>query len=276
MDRAAIRRPLTPTKGGNESSTKPESDISNSDTDTEDGEAGASKIFSDLYNPKDFEQLDVPADIKELFQYIVRYTPQKVDIEYRLQPFIPDYIPAVGDIDAFLKVVPPLPPLMNDDLVQHMATLGLTVLDEPCLQQTDPALLHMKLCSVSTGQALSNKPGPPPSIARSSKDIDRWLTEIQTIHNSRAAQQQQHGSSAVQTAVGDIDLLMSEWPPELEKAFENIGFPSAQLDCSVAYYVEVMCTLLDIPLPRQGSMSQADYINALHTVFTLFTAIRNN
>ena len=33
------------------------------------------------------------------------YTPQVVELENKLKPFIPDYIPAVGDIDAFLKVL---------------------------------------------------------------------------------------------------------------------------------------------------------------------------
>lgn len=33
-----------------------------------------------------------------------RYTPKTIEIEHKLQPFIPDFIPAVGDIDAFLKV----------------------------------------------------------------------------------------------------------------------------------------------------------------------------
>lgn len=33
-----------------------------------------------------------------------RYTPQAIDLEHKLKPFNPDFIPAVGDIDAFLKV----------------------------------------------------------------------------------------------------------------------------------------------------------------------------
>ncbi len=33
-----------------------------------------------------------------------RYTPQVVDIQHKMKPFIPDYIPCVGDIDAMLKV----------------------------------------------------------------------------------------------------------------------------------------------------------------------------
>ncbi len=33
-----------------------------------------------------------------------RYTPQTIELEHKLKPFIPDFIPAVGDIDAFIKV----------------------------------------------------------------------------------------------------------------------------------------------------------------------------
>ena len=32
-----------------------------------------------------------------------RYKPQQIELETKLKPFIPDYIPSVGDIDAFLK-----------------------------------------------------------------------------------------------------------------------------------------------------------------------------
>ncbi|KAJ1556058.1 Intraflagellar transport protein 46 [Cladochytrium tenue] len=49
-------------------------------------------------------------DVKDLFQYIQRYRPQDVELEPELKPFIPEYIPAIGDIDAFIKfhVVRPL------------------------------------------------------------------------------------------------------------------------------------------------------------------------
>lgn len=38
-----------------------------------------------------------------------RYTPQAIELDHKLKPFIPDYIPAVGDIDAFIKVSSCLP-----------------------------------------------------------------------------------------------------------------------------------------------------------------------
>lgn len=35
------------------------------------------------------------------------YSPESIELDHCLKPFIPDYIPAVGDIDAFLKVRTP-------------------------------------------------------------------------------------------------------------------------------------------------------------------------
>ena len=42
--------------------------------------------------------------VREVFGYISKYRAQTVMLDYKLKPFIPDFIPAVGDIDAFLKV----------------------------------------------------------------------------------------------------------------------------------------------------------------------------
>ena len=64
--------------------------------------------FCRAYDPAEYENLPVSSEIKELFQYITRYTPQTIELEHKLKPFIPDYIPAVGDIDAFIKVTLPL------------------------------------------------------------------------------------------------------------------------------------------------------------------------
>ena len=62
-----------------------------------------------------------------------------MEIEAKLKPFIPDMIPAVGDIDAFIKVDRP------DNLPE---TLGLVLVDEPSLQQSDPSVLDLRLRSI--------------------------------------------------------------------------------------------------------------------------------
>lgn len=59
------------------------------------------------YDPKDMEHLQVSAEIRELFQYIQRYKPQDIELESKIKCFIPDYVPSVGQIDAFLKVPRP-------------------------------------------------------------------------------------------------------------------------------------------------------------------------
>ena len=51
--------------------------------------------------------LQVSAEVKELFQYIGRFKPNKVELDTHLKCFIPDYIPAVGEIDSFIKVPRP-------------------------------------------------------------------------------------------------------------------------------------------------------------------------
>ena len=87
------------------------------------------------YNANQFVNLPVSNEIKELFEYITRYKPQKIDLETKIKPFIPDYIPAVGEVDAFLKM--PKPDGTKEDL-------GITVLDEPSLNHEDKTVLELK------------------------------------------------------------------------------------------------------------------------------------
>lgn len=58
---------------------------------------------------------------------------------------MPDFIPAVGDIDAFIKVIPPDVTITGKPYESDQSHLGLSVLDEPAAQQSDPALLHLQL-----------------------------------------------------------------------------------------------------------------------------------
>ena len=64
-------------------------------------------FFFRAYDPADYSHLNVSAEIKDLFQYIGRYKAHAVDLDTTLRCFVPDYIPAVGDMDAFLKVPRP-------------------------------------------------------------------------------------------------------------------------------------------------------------------------
>lgn len=196
-----------------------------------------------------------------------RYSAPKYQLKYQLMPFIPDYIPAVGDIDAFLKIIPPEPFTEDSKLPEFISKLGLEVLDEPCGDQSDPALLHMKLRAASTSS--NRAPAPPPSISKSSKDVEKWISEVQALH----ADQPYPTMAAQNRTAPDIDALMTEWPSKFEHVLESVGFPNALLDCSLTFYIEIMCALLDIPLPPVKN--QADYLFALNTIFNLYLAVKN-
>uniref|UniRef100_G3N834 Intraflagellar transport protein 46 homolog n=1 Tax=Gasterosteus aculeatus aculeatus TaxID=481459 RepID=G3N834_GASAC len=126
------RQPVSPNEEEEEEDEDEEEDDSDeedSDDDEEPGEAPEG-----VYDPADYANLPVSSEIKELFQYITRYSPQTVELDHSLKPFIPDFIPAVGDIDAFLKV--PRPDGKADGL-------GLLILDEPSVKQSDPTVMSL-------------------------------------------------------------------------------------------------------------------------------------
>lgn len=72
-----------------------------------DNKIGGQSIPANAYNPMDYAHLKVSTEISELFQYISRYHPHNVELDTKFRPFIPEYIPAVGEVDAFLKVPRP-------------------------------------------------------------------------------------------------------------------------------------------------------------------------
>ena len=55
------------------------------------------------FDMNQFSDPSLSAELKELFKHISRYSPQDFDLESELKPFLPDYMPAIGDIDAFIK-----------------------------------------------------------------------------------------------------------------------------------------------------------------------------
>lgn len=110
------------------------------------------------------------SEIKDLFEYIQRYKPQKIDLETKLKPFIPDYIPAVGEVDAFLKM--PKPDGNKEDL-------GITQLDEPALNCEDKTVLELKY--VQCKNVVRATPMNVDSIdnaEKKQKEITRWINSV--------------------------------------------------------------------------------------------------
>ena len=94
-------------------------------------------LLARAYDPADYAHLNVSAEIKDLFQYIGRYKAHEVDLDTSLRCFVPDFIPAVGDMDAFLKV--PRPDNTPDRLGFKVSGEGITgfVLSSPPVGQLE-------------------------------------------------------------------------------------------------------------------------------------------
>ncbi|KAM3959299.1 intraflagellar transport 46 [Aphomia sociella] len=277
------------TKSGARASRK-KADSSNSESDSADLEAekpdavagsgrkrgGAGVVIpaEGAYDPKQFQDLKVPSDMENIFQYIMKYTPQKIDIEFKLQPFVPEYVPAVGDIDAFLKVSTPAANVraapLADHVLEHIDNLGLTVLDEPAAEQSESALLHLQLRAISkTSSAKSTVLTKKIENAeKNTKAIDRWIKDVSELHLSKPA------PTVTYTAkTPDIDTLMEEWPETMEETLNEVGFPPANLDCSLSQYVDLVCGIFDIPIAGDTLNAR---IQALHLLFSLYSAVKNS
>uniref|UniRef100_A0A3B3Z8G7 Intraflagellar transport protein 46 homolog n=1 Tax=Periophthalmus magnuspinnatus TaxID=409849 RepID=A0A3B3Z8G7_9GOBI len=211
------------------------------------------------YDPNDYANLPVSSEGKELFQYITRYTPQIVELEHVLKPFIPDFIPAVGDIDAFLKV--PRPDGRADGL-------GLLVLDEPSVKQTDPTVLTLWLSEESKqhGEIQTQKVTSVASPESNPRLVERWVDSITALHRSKPPP-----TVHFSKAMPDVDTLLQEWPPELEELLTRVQLPSADLDLGLDQYVDLICPLLDIPVHNKQTRVQA-----LHQLFTVYLEFRDS
>jgi len=64
-------------------------------------------IINDSKIKEELKGANLDPETMEIFKYITAYVPQSVDIDTRLKPFIPDFIPAVGEVDAYLKIPRP-------------------------------------------------------------------------------------------------------------------------------------------------------------------------
>jgi len=221
-----------------------------SDSSDEDNEIG----LEGAYDPADYQNLEVNQEIKELFQYIVRYTPQTIELEHKLKPFNPEYLPAVGDIDAFLKVPRP---------DNKQVSLGFTVLDEPCSKQSDPTVLDLQLRNISkTSGIKAMQVRSIKEVEKNPKAIDTWIESIENLHLSKPPPSVHYTKN-----MPAIDDLLTQWPKEIEQLLPDLTLPGAELNCSLKEYIDIICSLLDIPVYKSR-------IQSLHLLFSVYSAFK--
>lgn len=225
----------------------------------EESTSGAAVGMSAGYDASEYDNLNVGGDVKELFQYIERYKPHQIELDTRLKPFVPEYIPAVGDIDAFIKV--PRPDAKAQAAHQQ---LGLGILDEPAAVQSDPTVLDLQLRQKTKNANL--KEASVRSVESADKNpqaLTQWINSINELHRTKP-----QPTVTYNNTMPDMDQLMQAWPREFEDLLSKVSLPTAELDMDLTQYVTTLCAILDIPV-YEGKLTQS-----LHVLFTLYSEFK--
>eukprot|EP00935_MAST-01C_sp_MAST-1C-sp1_P000926 g926.t1 len=228
------------------------------------GASAAGAASAGAYDSKEYERLNVSSEVKELFQYIGRYKPTDVELESTMKCFIPDYIPSVGQIDAFLKVPRP-------DGVD--ASLGLKVVDEPAARQSDSTVLELQMRAVSKKQHGEANIRSIDNPSKNPKDIQRWIDSIDDLHRSKPPMQVNYTRE-----MPEIEPLMQVWPEEFEEALKEMGgqLPGPDMEMDLAEYAKYICVMLDIPVHDKGGGGNKSLVESLHVLFTLYSEFKSN
>lgn len=100
-----------------------------------------------------------------------------MDLDTRLKPFIPSYIPAIGEVDAFLKINRP------DNVPED---LGLSVLDEPTIKGVDPTIFSLELAYKLKAKVNTNLTVKTIENAeKNPRQIQNWIDQIGSLHKDR-------------------------------------------------------------------------------------------
>lgn len=195
-------------------------------------------------------------DVSDLFDYITRFKPHEVELEPHIKCFVPEYIPAIGEMDAFVKVKRP------DGLDSG---LGLKILDEPCARQSDGHVLELQLRALSKKQHGEASVRAIDNAADNPALVGSWIDSITALHDSKPPAQVMY-----RKLYPDIDVLMEEWPQAVEDALGEVELPGPDVDLDLQEYAKLVCVALDIPFHPEHPAE------ALHVLFTLYATYRDN
>jgi len=196
-------------------------------------------------------------ELLSLFEIIDKYDPREIELETELKCFIPQYIPAIGEIDPFLKV--PRPDGVPDGL-------GLYVVDEPALVQSDPAILELQLKAKMKKRRNTTIVRSIENAANNPYEIENWIQSVEDLHRSKPPPEVLYKFEPP-----DVEEILSPFPSELASALEGelSGALDPELDLSLEQYAKVICAMLDVPVRGGDSLNENNLIENLHFLFSL-------
>ncbi|KAI8809769.1 intraflagellar transport complex B protein 46 C terminal-domain-containing protein [Cladochytrium replicatum] len=232
--------------------------------------------------------------IQELFNYVSSYQPEVIDLLPELKTFLPDFIPAIGDIDPMIKIPPPAryPDGEGTARVAELPLIGFTVLDEPATKQSDPAVLDLQLRAAHKSSAagayqqvrsialsFSNKA----SSAQGQRALSQWVQNVYDLHLHKPADRVEYTKR-----MPDIEQLMAEWPPAVDETIgsQAIALPTSEMNLPLQDYIKIFCAVLDIPVysasadkkpnTKETKSKSRAHIESLHALLSVYSEFKNS
>uniref|UniRef100_A0A2K6UKS7 Intraflagellar transport protein 46 homolog n=1 Tax=Saimiri boliviensis boliviensis TaxID=39432 RepID=A0A2K6UKS7_SAIBB len=149
--------------------------------------------------------------------------------------------------------------------IEALDNLGLLVLDKPSTKQSDPTVLSLWLTENSKQHNITKhmKVKSLEDAEKNTKAIDI----ISELHHSKPP-----ATVHYTRPPSDIGMLMQEWSLEFEELLVlvlQVSLPTAQTDCSLAEYTDMIRAILDIPVYKS-------WIQSLHLLFSLYSEFKNS
>ncbi|TYZ62298.1 hypothetical protein PybrP1_009745 [[Pythium] brassicae (nom. inval.)] len=206
----------------------------------------------------------VPQEVENLFHFVDEYAPETIEIETRLEPFVPDFIPTIGL--PFDGIQIPRPDGKLD------AEIGLQTLKEPSAT-SNVAELELMLQSHVRQQRRARARSRTLFVhsiidaEHRPNEIDLWIESVARVQSSKP-----FATVVYKNPMPALESLMELWPEEVETFLNQssvaLGISSlSTLDMSLDELVKIVCVVLDIPVHA------GRHVESLHVLFNLYHEI---
>lgn len=183
-------------------------------------------------------------------------------LDTKLKPFIPGYLPTIGEVDAFLKVNRP------DGQPEE---LGLTIMDEPTPKGVDKYILEMELAETTKCKIDKFSVKSIPEAEKKPNEISDWINKINDLQKRKVPTVVEYSNK-----MPDVEGLMQVWPEKEESCLNTYTFPDERLNISLDNYAKLVCNMLDIPVHKSEGKQSKSIIESLHVLFTLYSEFKTN
>lgn len=153
-----------------------------------------------FFDINQFLDLDIDDELKSLVVIMKKFEVDKsiISLDTKIKPFIPNFVPSIGEVDAFIKINRP------DIKVEE---LGLNFIDEPTMNGIDPSVFSLEL-----SYKMKNKI-PEKLVIKSienadknPKQISNWIENLENLHNETS-----NKNFFYTKPMPEIELLMQVW-----------------------------------------------------------------